>query len=115
MISRPITNSGQPLTDPSGSPLVGVEVSAQLVDCDLNPCKVVDALTGDVVFGTVSSATDATGVFTLDLWPNSRGTQPSQYLCKIGALVEPFVIVVADLPGPLSIFDAMKAGGLPPC
>lgn len=89
-------------------------ITATLVDCALRPCRVVDAVTGDVVVGTVATTTDSAGGFTLDLWPTSRGTTPSQYLIKIGDLVD-FVILVEDLPAALFIFDAMKSGGLAPC
>ncbi len=116
MTTRIVTNSGSPLYDPEGNVLSGVQVSFELVDCAQRPVSVRDAVSNDVISGTVIVSTDSTGVFSAPLWPTSKGQTPSQYLCQIGAVnAAPFLIQVPDLSGSLSIFDAMTVGGLPPC
>ncbi len=114
MITRQV--NGGPLVDPEGNPLSGVRVSFELIDCAGNPMVEVDSFSGDVISGYVSVITDAGGLFVVGLWPNSRGVSPTQYRCTIGQPnVSPFLIQVPESSNPLAIFDAMSAGGLPPC
>ncbi len=110
----PIT--GGPLVDPSGQALSDVTVSFELVNCSQHPVSVVDAISSDVVSGSVISTTDATGVLNASLWPNSRGVTKSQYRVTIAVpFVTPFLILVPDQATPLQLFEAMQSGGLQPC
>jgi hypothetical protein len=81
--TRIITNAGSPLTKPDGLPLAFVQVSFLLSSITATPCDVFDAVTGERVVGSVTAVTDASGVFSVALWPNDRGSIASQYVCAI--------------------------------
>lgn len=100
------------LYNPDGSVAAGAAVVAQLTTVDTDG--------GVIVPGTVSTTTDAGGVFTLNLWPNSRGVNGSQYLLRgqmpgalPGVLLMNLKITVPDsdpsIPVPVSMITNRTA------
>lgn len=67
----PVTGT---LYNADGSAAAGASVAATLTTVDTDG--------GIVVPGSVSTTADASGVFTLNLWPNARGVNGSQYLVR---------------------------------
>jgi hypothetical protein len=80
---RTLANTGEPLYSPDGTLLVGVTVTFTLITAGGRITDVWDATTHEKVVGVVSAVTDEAGVFSVDLWPNSRGSQPTKYLCHV--------------------------------
>lgn len=84
MLTRVITNAGDPLVDSSGIPRAGVQIVFQLVDIYDDPTDAWDALDGERVVGYRQIATtDENGVFSITLWPNDRGTLQTAYRCTV--------------------------------
>ena len=81
-ITRVVTNSGSPFSDPSGNPAVNVSITFQLCDTLGNAIDAWDEGTGENITGIVTATTDDTGTFSVNLWPNDRGNTASRYLCK---------------------------------
>ena len=73
------------MANPDGSPAVGVAISFQLTDTFGNPTDAWDTSTGANINGTITTMTDNTGTFTVNLWPNDRGIEATRYLCKCAA------------------------------
>lgn len=100
LVTREITNADDPLVDSSGTPLENVKITFQLVDEYDQPCDTWDATVDayervmpikEVVY------TNASGVFTINLWPNDRGSAVTQYRCTVGIKgVRPFVASLAS-------------------
>ena len=83
MITRTITNAGDPFVDGTGTPIVGAKISFTLVNAKGVITDGWDALTGErVAPGPVIVQTDADGVFTIDLWPTSRADQVLFWACS---------------------------------
>lgn len=79
---RQLTNVGSPLYKPNGTIIANAIVSFTLVDAVGNPVDAFDATTGDRVVGYVTATTNASGEFTVNLWPNDRGDKVTYYVCK---------------------------------
>jgi len=97
MVLRTLTNAGQPLRYPDGTPAARVKVTFTLVD---NHGNLTDAWdTVDMIRIsplTLMATTDATGVFSINLWPTARADRPVYYLCKVPILGT--IDIVAPLP-----------------
>lgn len=88
MITRTLTNAGDPLVDGLGNPLAGVAITFTLVDSKGLPADGWDVLTGErIAPGPWRVMTDANGVFTVGIWPTSRGDSLLFWKCSV------------DLPG----------------
>lgn len=86
LTTRNLTNVGDPLVNIHGDPLVGIKIHFYLVDAKSKKhTSTFDALTGERVVGTYSATTDASGEFTIALWPNDRGNTNTRYLCHVEA------------------------------
>lgn len=84
MKTRRVSNKGNPLRTPDGKLLSGVRVTYKLVDADLKPTDVWDALSNERIMPLLIYAeTGTNGQFYVDLWPNDRGEKPSYYECYV--------------------------------
>jgi hypothetical protein len=86
LTTRILTNSGSPLVKPDGKLLVNKSIVFTLVNAGGSPIDVWDATTGERVVQQVSSRTDTSGEFSVDLWPNDRGNVVSYYHCSVKTL-----------------------------
>lgn len=82
MLTRKITNAGQPIINPDGTPLSNVTIKFILVGEDGQPVDVFDATSKEQVVGLVTVKTDENGEFEVDLYPNQNGDKISQYHVK---------------------------------
>lgn len=113
LITRNLTNAGSPLCTPKGNPLVGIVVNFTIVNALGQPCSVFDTLTGERVVGYIATQTDASGQFSVDLWPNDRGEIATQYFCTINYPgSESFAAGVPSGSTPLTWLQ-FKTSGLP--
>lgn len=81
--TRTLHNTGSPLCAPSGALLAGVLVTFELLAADGTHAEAWDGETFEHVMGMVTARTDANGEFTVDLWPNNRGTEITYYKCTL--------------------------------
>lgn len=83
IVQREVNNYGQPLTDESGKPLVGVRIEFRLTKDSL-PMDGKDTTTlARIISQPILAVTDAKGEFTVSLWPTDRGIAGLQYRCII--------------------------------
>lgn len=83
LVTRTLSNEGAPLCAPDGTVLANVRVTFTLVDSVGEPTDAWDSETEERVVGSRTTTTDNAGEFSVDLWPNSRGTSPTYYRCAI--------------------------------
>ncbi len=82
LTTRAINNTGDALCGPDGTVLAAKEVSFQLVNTDNKPTDAWDAISGERIAPVKKTVvTDASGEFTVSLWPNDRGSEVTYYLC----------------------------------
>lgn len=114
MVTRELNNIDGPVTSPAGAALASKQVIFQLVDFEKRqPVSLFDAATGgeEYVVGTpITATTDAVGVFSVDLWPNTRGERATLYKVTLpGTTIKPFYISVAEGAEPLTLIQAKAA------
>lgn len=114
MVTRTLNNTDGPITSPSGAALASKQVIFQLVDFEKRqPVSLFDAATGgeEYVVGTpITATTDAIGVFSVALWPNTRGERATLYKVSLpGTTIKPFYISVAEGVGPITLIQAKAA------
>lgn len=108
---RVISNVGQPLCTPSGAPLPGIKISFILIDTTGKKNNAWDAISGERVEGLVQTTTDASGEFSVELWPNDRGATVTQYLCRVAAAgISDFIASVPSGATTLSWIEFMAQG-----
>ena len=114
LVTRTLTNAGAPLYSPDGDLLVGVKINFQLMDTGGRPSDAWDATTNERVGGDVIVATtDTAGVFSVDLWPNTRGNRATKYKCRVQFEgFREFSGIVEDVPGVLLWVDFMLGGAV---
>ena len=114
LVTRTLTNAGAPLYSPDGDLLVGVKIHFQLMDTGGRPSDAWDATTNERVGGDVIVATtDAAGVFSVGLWPNTRGNRATKYKCRVQFDgFREFSGIVEDVPGVLLWVDFMLGGAV---
>lgn len=84
MITRKLTNQGNPLVDGSSNPIVGLRLVFQLVDGNYLPVAGWDRFSGNRVSPTVVEAyTDAYGEFQVPLWPTDRSSETVYWKCSV--------------------------------
>ena len=84
MKARKVSNKGNPLRSPDGRLLSGVRVTFKLIDAELKPTDVWDALNNERILPLLIFAeTDSQGEFFVNLWPNDRGEKPTYYECYV--------------------------------
>jgi len=110
LVTRILTNDGSPLYHPDGSILSNAKVKFTLVDSVDIETDTFD-VSGSRVVGSVTAVTDITGTFSVSLWPNDRGIDPTWYLCQVDDGVD-FSSVVPSGGGSLSWMD-FKLNGSP--
>lgn len=113
LVTRNVNNTGSPLYGPSGVLLANTTITFTLVDFNDTPTGAFDATTGDHVIGSVSVVTNASGEFSVGLWPNTRGDRTTKYVCAIKhPNAEVFVSIVPAGAAPLSWLDFKLAGAV---
>lgn len=111
LVTRTLNNTGAPLYSPAGVLLANVDVTFTLVDKNGRPTDAWDATTDERVVGVVSATTDASGLFSVALWPNSRGNRLTKYLCHVDYEgVRDFSASVDAGVGALAWVDFMASG-----
>lgn len=115
MITRIVTNAGQPLVDGFGTPQAGARIQFYLVNEAGKPTDSWDTVSGErVIPGPVEVLTDASGEFTVSLWPTSRGDRILYWWCRVSSKdVEDFMAPLADGEGSVS-WIVFQAGGSAP-
>lgn len=95
---RKVSNKGNPLRSPAGKLLSGVRVTFKLIDANLTPTDVWDALNNERILPLLIFAeTDSTGEFFVNLWPNDRGEKPTYYECFVSIPgAKSFICYVTD-------------------
>ena len=84
MKARKVSNKGNPLRSPDGRLLSGVRVTFKLIDAELKPTDVWDAINSERILPLLIFAeTDNLGEFFVNLWPNDRGEKPTYYECYV--------------------------------
>lgn len=84
MKARKVSNKGNPLRSPDGRLLSGVRVTFKLIDAELKPTDVWDAINNERILPLLIFAeTDSQGEFFVNLWPNDRGEKPTYYECYV--------------------------------
>lgn len=116
MITRTITNAGAPFKYPDGSIAANIKVLFTLVRNTGLAVDVFDQTSFErIAPGPVIVKTDATGVFSVDLFPTDRADQAVYYLCQVPEL-DNVVDFVAPLPtgGTLSWYAFKALAGAAP-
>ena len=109
---RTLTNLGAPICRADGEIVSAGSVIFSLVYTHNKlPASLFDATTGEVVVNEDTTVqTDANGIFTVNLWPNSRGEIATCYKVTItGETTKPFYILVADGVGSQLLIEARTA------
>jgi hypothetical protein len=116
LITRTIDNSGSPLTDVNGNLLAATVIRFTLVNARSYAAGTFDVDTGEPVApGPWQATTDDEGLFTVALWPTSRGLEERFYLVEIApesesvkfpAFKAPLIAGALPLP-----FVAFRLGG----
>ncbi len=118
MILRTMNNNEAPLVDAGGQLASYARLSFQLVDrCGRVVRNAVDALSLETVAtGIVSVTADVDGLFSVSLWPTSRGANSYYYRVRgctsIGREVIDFVAPFPDGAGSLPWSEFMALAGL---
>lgn len=113
LVTRTITNAGQPLCAPDGTVLAGVEITFTLITPAGLCTDAWDALSNERVTGTKKVTTDIAGEFSVELWPNDRGGEVTQYLCHgQAACLRDFIASLPSGATPLTWLQFM-GGALP--
>lgn len=86
LVTRELNNTGSPLYDPSGNVLANTLLRFKLINLIGQETEVFDATTGELVLSEVRVFTDANGLFSVNLWPNDRGVEATQYQLLIDSL-----------------------------
>lgn len=112
LTTRTITNAGAPLYATDGAILANATITFALVDHIGVRSDAWDAVTSERVGGDpILATTDASGEFTVALWPNSRGATATRYLCTVNSAgFRPFYGVVEDAAQPLPWVSFMASG-----
>jgi hypothetical protein len=113
LITRVVSNVGDPIVDAEGNPISNVSISFQLVNQNRKPTDAWDTETGEYVAPTRAYAvTDVNGEFSIDLWPNDRGWYTTSYYCVVGLYGSvPFLTTLpSDALDTFAWIDFMKQG-----
>jgi hypothetical protein len=115
---RAINNLGSPLVDSVGNTLAGAVVSFQLIDRYGRPVRnVMDAVSSETVSpGTATATANSGGVFSVNLWPTSRGVNSYYYRVRVksavGRVVADFNCALPDGDVALPWAEFMALAGL---
>lgn len=112
LTTRTITNAGAPLYATDGALLANATITFALVDHIGVRADAWDAVTSERVGGDpIVVTTNAAGEFSVALWPNSRGSTATRYLCTVNSAgFRPFHGVVEDAAQPLPWVSFMANG-----
>ena len=84
---RTLTNSGQPLLQPDGTPLAGYSLKFWLVDADGVITSAFELDSGEMVLTPITVTTDAAGEFSAQLVPNDKLSGDTYYRVDIDEAV----------------------------
>ncbi len=116
LVTRTISNAGSPLTDVNGGLLANTVIRFTLVNDRSYAAGTFDVETGEPVApGPYVAITDEAGLFSVALWPTSRGLEQRFYLCEIAPQSDTvdfpaFKAPLAEDADPIS-FLAFRLGG----
>jgi len=106
---RTLTNTADPITNTAGVPLANTKVCFDLYSTTGKVTTLFDSISDELIVAKrVSAITDANGIFSIDLWPNSRGSITTVYLVTVGTY-KAFQIRVEDDVTVLSLANARRA------
>lgn len=110
---RNINNLGEPLCAPDGALLAGVTITFMLINEAGLAIDAWDGTTFERVAGVKTVITDSQGEFSIDIWPNDRGSEVTYYLCHANSkYIRDFT---AALPsGPTGLTWLQFMGGASP-
>lgn len=113
LVTREISNTGEPLCAPDGTVLAGIEIVFTLRNPNGLFVDAWDAISYERVTGRKSVITDVNGEFIVELWPNDRGSEVTEYVCHVDSCyVRDFA---ASLPsGPTGLSWVQFMGGATP-
>jgi hypothetical protein len=106
---RTLANTGDPIANPDGTPIANTTVTFDLVDlARKKTTSLFDAISGEVIIAQpVVVTTDANGIFSTPLWPNTRGEVATVYKVTVNsAYAKPFFIRIPDGTGAISLAAA---------
>jgi len=99
LVTRNVSNVGDPFCSPDGTALAGKTITYTLVTAAGVATDIFDTATGERVVGVVTALTDSIGEFTVALWPNDRNIATvTKYLCH------------TDVPGTLDFKVSIASG-----
>jgi hypothetical protein len=99
--TRLLNNAGSPIVDVAGNVLSGAVVTFALVDTQGVATDTFDSTTFERIYGSTTATTDPSGILSVYLWPNDRGTSSTMYLCSV------------DHPGIARFVGFMTTGAVP--
>jgi hypothetical protein len=82
---RNINNLGEPLCAPDGTVLAGVAITFTLINEAGLAIDAWDGTTFERVAGIKTVTTNNLGQFSIDIWPNDRGSEVTYYLCHVAS------------------------------
>lgn len=74
-----VDNIGEPFRGPDGKPLANVELTFSLANNHSLTDSAVDQFSGSIFVGEKKVRTNSRGEFSIELWPNDRGTHTDGY------------------------------------
>jgi hypothetical protein len=111
MKTRRVHNTGQPLLGPDNSVLRNTKITFTIVDEYWAPIDVFDIITREKIVGKTTARTDNNGIFSVNLWPNTRGDVASQYLVDIDFLgARQVAAVLEDSDDAIFYYDWLHLG-----
>lgn len=116
LVMREINNAGAPLTDVNGNLLADILIRFTLVNSRSYAAGTFDIISGEPVApGVYTAVTNASGIFSVNLWPTSRGLEERFYLVEIAPDSEtvfypPFKAPLIDGSGALNFFAFRLSG-----
>lgn len=107
MITRTITNTGDPIVNGAGVAQGFVKLSFTLVNEKGHPADAWDAFTGEhITPATISVLTNSSGIFSVSLWPTSRADRVVFWKCEVDLpFFSSFKSSLIDGAAPLQWFD----------
>lgn len=83
VVTRTVSNVGDPLVDTSGNPLSSRKIIFTLVDANEELTDAWAVATGERVIGVTEVLTDANGEFSVELCPNDTLSPETKYRCFV--------------------------------
>lgn len=105
---------GGPVMDPGGTPLPNTRIALVLIDpVNHRPVHVADVPGGHIPLGHVGTETDADGMVDFHLWPNSRGSVPTQYAVRMPSTAAEAYFTALEEDDAVATWEEFLAGNRP--